>query len=129
MRLDPRRWWRAFALQVRGAVALRDTPHRIACGAACGLGTAFLPILGQLPLGMGRAWMLRGNVVAASIDHAMWFHRACRVDEWLLYSTDSPSASGARGFARGALYTHDGVLVASTAQEGLMRPVQPKPRA
>lgn len=68
----------------------------------------------------------RGNVVAASIDHAMWFHRACRVDDWLLYATDSPSASGARGFARGSLYTREGVLVASTAQEGLMRPVLPK---
>ncbi len=67
-----------------------------------------------------------GNVITASIDHAMWFHRGCRVDEWLLYSTDSPSASGARGFARGSLYNRDGVLVASTAQEGLMRPVEPK---
>jgi acyl-CoA thioesterase-2 len=57
----------------------------------------------------------------ASIDHAMWFHRACRVDEWLLYSVDSPSASGARGFTRGSIYTRGGVLVASTAQEGLMR--------
>jgi acyl-CoA thioesterase-2 len=67
-----------------------------------------------------------GNVITASIDHAMWFHRPCRVDEWLLYSTDSPSASGARGFARGSLYNRDGVLVASTAQEGLMRPVEPQ---
>jgi len=57
----------------------------------------------------------------ASIDHAMWFHRPFRVDDWLLYSLDSPSASGARGFARGSIYTRDGVLVASTAQEGLMR--------
>jgi acyl-CoA thioesterase-2 len=57
----------------------------------------------------------------ASIDHAMWFHRPFRVDEWLLYSTDSPSASGARGFARGSVYTRDGRLVASSAQEGLIR--------
>jgi acyl-CoA thioesterase-2 len=57
----------------------------------------------------------------ASIDHAMWFHRPFRVDDWLLYSLDSPSASGARGFARGSIYTREGVLVASTAQEGLMR--------
>jgi acyl-CoA thioesterase II len=57
----------------------------------------------------------------ASIDHAMWFHRPFRVDDWLLYSLDSPSASGARGFARGSIYTRDGLLVASTAQEGLMR--------
>lgn len=57
----------------------------------------------------------------ASIDHAMWFHRPVRVDEWLLYSMDSPSASGARGFSRGSIFTRDGRLVASTAQEGLMR--------
>jgi acyl-CoA thioesterase-2 len=64
------------------------------------------------------------NLVMASIDHAMWFHRSPRVDDWLLYSMDSPSAAGARGFARGSIYRRDGVLVASTAQEGLMRMVQ-----
>jgi acyl-CoA thioesterase-2 len=57
----------------------------------------------------------------ASIDHGMWFHRGFRADEWLLYSVDSPSASGARGFARGSIFTRDGRLVASTAQEGLIR--------
>lgn len=57
----------------------------------------------------------------ASIDHAIWFHRPCRVDEWLLYVADSPSASGARGFVRGSIYSADGRLCASTAQEGLMR--------
>ncbi|MDO4723296.1 MAG: acyl-CoA thioesterase II [Comamonadaceae bacterium] len=56
-----------------------------------------------------------------SLDHAMWFHRPFRCDEWLLYDMDSPSASGARGFARGALYNQQGQLVASVAQEGLMR--------
>jgi acyl-CoA thioesterase-2 len=64
-----------------------------------------------------------GQLLRASIDHAMWFHRPCRIDEWLLYATDSPSASGARGFARGTLYDAAGRLVASTAQEGLMRVV------
>jgi acyl-CoA thioesterase II len=58
---------------------------------------------------------------AASLDHSLWFHREFRVDEWLLYAMDSPSASGARGFARGSVFTRDGVLVASTAQEGLIR--------
>jgi acyl-CoA thioesterase II len=67
---------------------------------------------------------LRGNLIMASIDHAIWFHRPARVDEWLLYSLDSPSSSGARGFARGSFYTRDGVLAASTAQEGLIRLVQ-----
>jgi len=65
------------------------------------------------------------SVVMASIDHAMWFHRPVRVDEWLLYATDSPAASGARGFARGGLYTRSGQLVASMAQEGLFRPLPP----
>jgi acyl-CoA thioesterase-2 len=63
------------------------------------------------------------NLVMASIDHAMWFHRSVRVDDWLLYSTDSPSASGARGFSRGSIFARDGRLVASTSQEGLMRQV------
>lgn len=62
------------------------------------------------------------DVKVASLDHAMWFHRPFRADDWLLYVQDSPSASGARGFNRGAIYTRDGVLVASVAQEGLIRP-------
>jgi acyl-CoA thioesterase-2 len=67
--------------------------------------------------------IVQPNLVVASIDHAMWFHRSVRVDDWLLYSTDSPSASGARGFARGSIFSRDGRLVASTSQEGLMRMV------
>ncbi len=61
------------------------------------------------------------RLIIASIDHAMWFHRDVRVDDWLLYSTDSPSTSGARGLTRGAIFARDGRLVASTAQEGLLR--------
>jgi acyl-CoA thioesterase-2 len=61
------------------------------------------------------------KLIMASIDHAMWFHRSVRVDDWLLYATDSPSASGARGFARGSIFSKEGRLVASTSQEGLMR--------
>lgn len=64
---------------------------------------------------------LSGTVQMASLDHALWFHRPCRVDQWLLYSFDSPNAGGARGFARGQLFTREGTLVASTAQEGLVR--------
>jgi len=67
--------------------------------------------------------MMMQNLMMASIDHAMWFHRSVRVDDWLLYSTDSPSASGARGFARGNIFADDGRLVASTSQEGLLRVV------
>lgn len=61
------------------------------------------------------------NVQLASLDHAMWFHRPFRVDEWLLYAIESPSASGARGLAMGRFFKADGTLVASTAQEGLIR--------
>jgi len=64
---------------------------------------------------------LRPTLVMASIDHAMWFHRPLRVDDWLLYAIDSPSASGARGFARASVFARDGRLVASAAQEGLVR--------
>lgn len=63
----------------------------------------------------------------ASLDHALWFHRDFRADEWLLYVTDSPSASGARGFNRGQIFTRDGKLVASVAQEGLIRHRKPRP--
>ena len=63
------------------------------------------------------------SIQAASLDHALWFHRPFRADEWLLYAQDSPSASGALGFARGLIYTRDGTLVASVAQEGLIRDV------
>lgn len=76
------------------------------------LGTALLP--------HGLSFMLR-RVQAASLDHAVWFHRPFRVDEWLLYAMDAPAAAGARAFTRGSLYTREGVLVASTAQEGLIR--------
>lgn len=68
----------------------------------------------------------RQNLQMASVDHAMWFHRPVRVDEWLLYVLDSPSASSSRGFARGSIFSSDGRLVASTAQEGLVRRRQAK---
>ena len=57
----------------------------------------------------------------ASLDHALWFHRPFRADEWLLYAQDSPSSHGARGFCRGNVFTRDGTLIASVCQEGLMR--------
>jgi acyl-CoA thioesterase-2 len=64
-----------------------------------------------------------GNVQLASLDHAMWFHRDFSMEEWLLYVIDSPSASNARGFTRGNIFTQDGKLVASVMQEGLIRPI------
>jgi acyl-CoA thioesterase-2 len=67
-----------------------------------------------------------GGVQMASLDHAMWFHEPFNISEWLLYTMDSPSASGARGFNRGEVFTREGRLVASVTQEGLMRPRDPK---
>ncbi|MGM3191953.1 acyl-CoA thioesterase II [Dickeya dadantii subsp. dieffenbachiae] len=70
------------------------------------------------PHGVG---FLKRGMQVATIDHAMWFHRPFRLDDWLLYSVESPSASGARGFVRGQFYTREGVLVASSVQEGVIR--------
>lgn len=75
------------------------------------LGTAMRP--------HGVSWM--SGVQTASLDHILWFHRPTNFSRWHLYAQDSPSASGARGFNRGAIYREDGVLVASAAQEGLIR--------
>ena len=87
---------------------------------------AYASDMGLLSTSMNphRLSFAKGNVMSASLDHAMWFHRPFRADEWMLYSTDSPSASNARGFNRGSVYTEDGVLVASAVQEGLMRIVK-----
>ncbi|NIJ40018.1 acyl-CoA thioesterase-2 [Parvibaculum indicum] len=68
----------------------------------------------------GVSWM-QGKLQSASLDHAMWFHAPVRTSDWLLYAQDSPSASGSRGFNRGSIFTRDGRLVASVAQEGLIR--------
>jgi acyl-CoA thioesterase II len=81
-----------------------------------------LTLLDNIVLPHGRNGRL-GPVMMASLDHAVWFHRPLRVDDWILYVQDSPAAAGARGFARGTLYTRNGELVASVAQEGLLRPV------
>ena len=62
-----------------------------------------------------------GGVFMASLDHAMWFHRPFRADDWLLYAQDAPTASGGRGLSRGLVYATDGRLVASVVQEGVIR--------
>lgn len=77
-------------------------------------------LLGATVLPHGLAFG-HGNVQMASLDHALWFHRPARVDEWLLYSIDSPTTAAGRGFARGQIYDRNGTLVASTAQEGVVR--------
>ena len=61
------------------------------------------------------------DIQLASLDHGLWFHRPVRADDWLLYVQDSPSAHASRGFCRGSVFTREGLLVASVAQEGLVR--------
>jgi len=73
-----------------------------------------------------RMSFLQDDAAVASIDHALWFHREVRADDWLLYTMDSPSAQGARGLSRGQIFSRDGTLVASVAQENLMRKRQPR---
>lgn len=82
-------------------------------------------LLGTSALPHGLSWM-RGELVGASLDHAIWFHRPARADEWLLYATDAPWSGGGRGFNRGRIFNRQGELVASVAQEGMMRKREPK---
>jgi acyl-CoA thioesterase-2 len=108
---------------MRAAGRLPDDPALHQCVVAYAsdmtlLDTALLP--------HGVNW-LSPSFQMASLDHAMWFHRSFRADEWLLFQMESPSASGARGFTRGDLWTQDGRLVASVAQEGLIRPLSRRP--
>jgi acyl-CoA thioesterase-2 len=77
-------------------------------------------LLGTSALPHGLSWM-RNELVGASLDHAIWFHRDARVDDWLLYATDAPWSGGGRGFNRGRIFNRAGELVASVAQEGMMR--------
>ena len=79
-----------------------------------------MTLLDSSLLNHGLAWGT-GDVLGASLDHAMWFHRPFRADEWLLYAQDTPNAGGARGFSRGLIFRQDGTLIASVAQEGLIR--------
>ncbi|HEY4409299.1 MAG TPA: acyl-CoA thioesterase II [Acidimicrobiia bacterium] len=81
-------------------------------------------LLGSSLLPHGRSYF-RDDIMMASLDHAMWFHRPFRADEWLLYSQSSPSASGGRGLAMGAIFRRDGTHAVSVVQEGLIRPVDP----
>jgi len=102
-------------MRVAGTLPSDPALHRVLLAYASDyslLGTALLP---------HALTFAHGNVRAASLDHAMWFHRDFRMDEWLLYSMDSPITSHGRGFSRGNLFTRDGRLVASVAQEGMIR--------
>jgi len=79
-------------------------------------------ILSTSTLPHGKSFM--SGLMTASLDHAMWFHRPFRFDEWILFEQESPVARGARCFNRGAMYTEEGLLIASVAQEGLMREIE-----
>ena len=81
-------------------------------------------LLGSSLVPHGRSYF-HNDLMMASLDHAMWFHRPFRADEWLLYSQASPAASGGRGLAMGGIFRRDGALAVSVVQEGLIRPVDP----
>lgn len=112
---DPRAhsWFRVVA-PITGA---DDTPelHRAIITYA-----SDYTLLGTSALPHGLSW-IRDELVGASLDHALWFHRDARADEWLLYATDAPWSGGGRGFNRGRIFNLAGELVASVAQEGMMR--------
>jgi acyl-CoA thioesterase-2 len=115
--LDPKPQVGPQSTWVRAVSALPDDPHlhRAVLAYASDHG---LLMTAMLEHGLS---ILLGQVIPASLDHAMWFHHDFRMDDWLLYVTDSPSAAHGRGFCRGSFYTRDGQLVASTAQEGVLR--------
>jgi acyl-CoA thioesterase-2 len=83
-----------------------------------------MTLLDTVLLGQATSWA-SGRTTGASLDHAMWFHRPFRADQWLLYAQETPSASGGRGLARGEVFTAGGDLVVSVVQEGLVRPTRP----
>ena len=107
------------AIWIRARTSIGDDPVLNSCVLAY---ASDLTLLDTTLLAHGKSAFDPGLQVA-SLDHAMWFHRPFRMDDWLLYVEDSPSAHGARGFNRGSLFDRKGVLVASVAQEGLVRPV------
>ncbi len=84
-----------------------------------------MTLLGTSALPHGLSWA-RGEVISASLDHTVWFHEPFRADEWLLYATDSPWTGNGRGMNHGRIFTRDGRLVASVAQEGMIRRAKPK---
>ena len=102
-------------IRANGSVPARPELHQYLLGYISDY--CFLPVALQ-PHGKG---FLEPDMQVATIDHSMWFHRPCDLNRWLLYSTESPSAGGARGFVRGEFYAQDGTLVASAVQEGVMR--------
>jgi acyl-CoA thioesterase-2 len=106
-----------FHVWIRVTGKLPDDPQIHQCVLAY---ASDLTLLDAALIPHGRTLFER-DFLPASLDHAMWFHRPFRADEWLLYAQDSPNLNGARGFSRGLIFTRDGTLAASVAQEGLVR--------
>jgi acyl-CoA thioesterase II len=106
-----------FHVWIRATGQLPDEPAIHQCVLAY---ASDMMLLDSALIPLGRT-VFEPTIMAASLDHALWFHRAFRADDWLLYAQDSPNLSGARGFARGLIFARDGTLVASVAQEGLLR--------
>lgn len=106
-----------FNVWIRTTSALPDDPQIHQCVLAY---ASDMTLLDAALIPHGKT-VFQKDIQPASLDHALWFHRPFRADEWLLYAQDSPSAHGARGFSRGLIFRQDGTLVASVAQEGLIR--------
>ncbi|MFJ4922064.1 acyl-CoA thioesterase II [Streptomyces sp. NPDC088725] len=102
----------------RTAGKLADDPLLHVCLATY---VSDMTLLDSILLAHGRGGWAVGDVVGASLDHAMWFHRPFRADEWLLYDQESPSAAGGRGLGQARIYTRDGQLAISVIQEGVVR--------
>ena len=107
----------AFHVWIRATAPLPDDPVLHQCVLAY---ASDMTLLDAALIAHGRT-VFDPAIQAASLDHALWFHTPFRADDWLLYAQDSPFSGGGRGFSRGAIYTRDGRLVASVAQEGLIR--------
>jgi acyl-CoA thioesterase-2 len=106
---------RCYWVRAIGAMDDRDVHHRALLAYASDYG-----LLGAALRPHG-ASIRDPRMMVASLDHSIWFHRPFRMDQWMLYVSDSPVAGGARGFTRGSFYSRNGELVASVAQEGLVR--------
>jgi acyl-CoA thioesterase-2 len=114
-----------FHVWMRATGALPDEPaiHQCVLAYASDMG-----LLDSALIPHGRT-VFEKTIMAASLDHALWFHRPFRADDWLLYAQDSPNLGGARGFSRGLIFARDGTLVASVTQEGLLRERRPQPQS
>jgi acyl-CoA thioesterase-2 len=112
-----------FHVWIRATGPLPDEPAIHQCVLAY---ASDLTLLDAALIPHGRT-VFEKSIMAASLDHALWLHRPFRADDWLLYAQDSPNMMGSRGFSRGLIFARDGTLVASVAQEGLVRERRAEP--